>query len=182
MSPALNELKIRARVRLNAIRRADPGVVADSERLAERHRLQPPPEWKLHHTLNLSAMTCGFSDWEHARRVLGGTARTGDDMGALWHAPDCLGMLNHWFVRYPEARDFLDRTPRHYLLPYRRQFLVVDESYLEALALDASNDRWAMADRDLVASYGGAAWAGLCHERVRAIPSNSGGTKAVAEP
>ena len=62
MNSALDELKTRARVRLNRARREG---VAGTLRLAD--------------CLHEAARAVGFAHWEHARHVLAGQARAGDD-------------------------------------------------------------------------------------------------------
>lgn len=118
MSALLTELKVRARLRLNARRDADPGL-------------------RLRDCLGLVAREVGFANWEQARKVLGGEAAPGDDMGTFWHAPRCSGLLNPWFSKLAEARAALaaatdDGPPGGtaglaVLLPYRRQFVLAGE-------------------------------------------------------
>ena len=64
------ELKVRARVRLNRARREG------------KHYTR-----SLGDHLQAAAREIGFLHWDHARRVLGGTAAADEDMGDFWHAP-----------------------------------------------------------------------------------------------
>jgi hypothetical protein len=56
------------------------------------------------------------------------------------------GTLNVWFSDHAEARAHLDegrrRSQSHALLGYRRQFLVVDRFFIEALRLDPDDPDW----------------------------------------
>ena len=110
-------------------------ALACFESLAQRDEvrfevmLQPGEASFINNYEMLHART-GFVDWDEARRVLGGTAGAGDDMGTFWHAPRCNGLLSHWFPRYDEAQASLAVAADRMLLPYRRQFVVVGEPYL----------------------------------------------------
>ena len=146
---AVIELKTRARLRLHAARAA-----------GKRLRLRD--------CLKLVAKEAGFTNWDHARRVLNGEASPGEDMGTFWYAPRCAGLLNQWFATYEEARAALEATPRRcFLLPYRRQFMVVEDDFIRELGLDPENREWAAVDHDAVATHGGKSWGALCFIRLR---------------
>ena len=156
-SRLLIELKTRARLRLNAWRDD-----AQSER----------PSPKLRDCLNQVSRETGFAHWEQARRVLGGLAVPGDDMGGFWHAPRCDALLNTWFAAYGEARAglqaVLEPRPGAVLLPYRRQFVIVDAPYLRELGLDPLDPLWAGVAHDLVRSHGSGPWQALAWQRLKA--------------
>lgn len=162
-SPAnalITELKTRARLRLNASRRDPVHVSSD---VAEA-----PPD-RLRDCLIAVAREAGFSGWEQTLRVLGGEAASGDDMGTFWHAPRCNGLLSHWFAHIEQARECLATGEHRVLLPYRRQFVVVDDHYLRELGLSIGDAAWGEAGRDLVQAYSSAAWLSLCNQRLRAL-------------
>lgn len=156
MTALLDELKTRARLGLNAARREQ----ADSTGM------------RLRHCLNQAAREVGFAHWEHARAVLGGLATREDDMGTFWHAPRTGMLLNLWLARYEEARAALEADLRAYLLPYRRQFMVVQADFIQELGVDANHPAWAETNHDLVAAYGGDAWLVLAGQRLRAPRSS----------
>ncbi|GAB2580816.1 hypothetical protein GCM10027034_09880 [Ramlibacter solisilvae] len=148
-TPALEELKVRARIARNAAARTG---AASAPRLAD--------------CLHQAARAVGFQHWEHARRVLGGLAQPGEDMGSFWYAPACSALLNPWFADLGRAR--LARDEQSFLLPYRRQFVVVRGEFIRALGLDPFDPDWSAAGRDLTACYGSAPWGALCMARLRA--------------
>ena len=150
MSALLQELKTRARIALNAARR------------------EGSPDAKLRHSLNDAARHVGFAHWEHARAALGGPSRPGDDMGGFWHAPRTGILLNQWFATYEAARAVHARDAGAYLLPYRRQFMVVQADFIAELGVDPGDAAWAEVGRDLVAGYGGGAWLALARQRLGA--------------
>lgn len=151
MNSALDELKTRARVRLNRARREG---VAGSLKLAD--------------CLHEAARAVGFAHWEHARHVLGGQALAGDDLGDFWHAPGTGIVLNHWFARHAEARAVLGANRSAFLLPYRRQCFIVEAHFIRALGLDPDDAAWGALGHDLLAGYGAPAWQALAAQRVRA--------------
>ncbi|MCW5634384.1 MAG: hypothetical protein KIT17_13710 [Rubrivivax sp.] len=167
MTDPLAELKVRARLRLNARRGAEPDL-------------------RLRDCLNDVARDVGFMHWEHARQALGAIdgpeggsgpdGPAGTDMGTFWHAPRCNSLLNPWFASLAEARAALAAAPAEakepaacaVLLPYRRQFVLAGEHYLRELGLDPHDPAWAEARHDLVRARGSAAWQALVMQRLKA--------------
>jgi len=150
MTTPVEELKIRARLALKAQRTERPAL-------------------RLGDCLNEVSRAVGFAHWEQARRVLGGQARVGEDMGSFWHAPDCQHTLNTWFADYASARDRLAQAGEGgdaVLLPYRRQFVLAQPGYIAALGLAPDDAMWTALGRDLVAGYGTPAWQGLAMARL----------------
>lgn len=162
------ELKVRARLGLKALRAGDTRLLERARRGG--HRQNDPAEWRLGHCLTLVARSLGFADWDQARRVLGGHAQTGDDLGAFWHAKACDRLLNHWFADLERARECLRQPgPQRVLLPYRRQFVVVEEPYLHEIGLNLQHLSSGVG-LDLVQAYGSPAWRALCWQRLQASP------------
>jgi hypothetical protein len=153
MNALVTELKTRARVRLNGVRREEEAAAADL---------------KLRDCLQQVAREVGFQHWEHARRVLGSLATPGDDMGTFWHAPRSGILLNEWFARPGEAEAAHRRQPGAYLLPYRRQFMLVQADFVQELGVDPLHPAWQVVGHDLVRGYGTAAWLALADARLRA--------------
>ena len=145
----VDELKVRARVRLNRARREGR---AGADRLRD--------------ALHDVARGEGFADWEHARRVLSGLALPGDDMGSFWHAPRTGILLNLWFSTYAQAQAVLQQQGEGFLLPYRRQCFIVQAPFIEALGVSPTDPGWAAAGHDLVAAYGTPAWRALAWQRL----------------
>ena len=159
MTALLTELKIRARLQVNARRR-------DLAPLGQDTQQDPAP--RLRDCLIQVARDVGFSHWDHARRVLGGLAGAGDDMGSFWHAPSCATLLNQWCATYDEAQRLQRAEPGGFVLPYRCQFMVVHDHFIRELALDPADPAWAESQRDLVQAYASRAWAALALRRLRA--------------
>ena len=107
--------------------------------------------------------------WDHARTVLGGLAAPGDDFGTLWHAPRTGILLNQWFASYGEVRAVHAQDTGAYLLPYKRQFMLVQADFIAELGVDPQAAQWNALGRDAVAGYGSAAWSELASQRLAAM-------------
>ncbi|WP_425257766.1 hypothetical protein ACPOLB_19880 [Rubrivivax sp. RP6-9] len=168
MTRLLQELKTRARLRLNAHRRA--ALAAGNPGAADDPRLRD--------CLHAVSREAGFAHWEHARHVLGGQAGAGDDQGTFWYAPGCAGLLTPWFARHDEARQAMQQGSPGVVLPYRRQFVLAGPDFLAELGLDADSSLWADAGFDLVRSAGSSTWEALAWQRLRAIGASLPGQAA----
>lgn len=151
MNELIQELKIRARKRHKSLLAGDRIVF---ERL--QRRFPKASEFKLKHSLHLVAYENGFADWPMALRYLSGASETSGDCGSFWYSQKCMTLLNHWFANYNEAEGFRANSDVFCLVPYKHQFIVVDENYMSMIGCDheAVNPK----DRDFVASYGGDSW------------------------
>ena len=166
----ISELKTRARLGLNALQAGDQALL-DRATKVSGVSMATPTHWKLRHAFTLVARSVGFHTWAQARIALGGQAQAGDDMGTFWHAPRCNGLLNHWFAHYDDALDCLHKMPGHALVPYRRQFIVVNAPYLQELGLSDAPQLHADETLDLVALHGSDRWQALCCSRLCAHES-----------
>jgi len=76
-------------------------------------------------------------------------------------------LLNHWFSSYEEARQFLDENPDHYLIPYKKQFVVVDDNYLKTIGVwEGCADCWQAIGHDAHEGYGSHEWHELVWKRI----------------
>ncbi|MBP6404096.1 MAG: hypothetical protein KA335_00440 [Ramlibacter sp.] len=153
MSALIDELKTRARLRLNAARHAGDG--------------QP----RLRDCLTRVARDAGFVHWDHARLVLGGLAAPGSDMGTFWHTHGTGVLLNQWFARVDEARAVQQADPGAFLLPYRRQFMLVQDDFIREIGCDPAHPAWRELSRDAVRGYASAAWTAVAMQRLRTVRS-----------
>ncbi len=159
MTALLTELKTRARLQLNALRRPTMTGAVSAE---------APSAPRLRDCLNQVAKDVGFSHWEHARRILGGFAGIDDNMGTFWHAPGCHALLNQWCAAHEEARRLQASDPGSFVLPYRRQFMLVHDDFIRELTLDPADPAWAESQRDMAQAYASGAWYALAMRRLKA--------------
>lgn len=164
--PALNELKIRARLLLKALHDGAPPALERSARLSKKQHWEIPAQWTLRHCLNIVACKAGFQHWQHARLVLSAGAPALGDMGEFWYDRQAHGFTNHWFAHYPEAKAQITLHPDSYLLPYKKQFFVAEQPCITQLGLANDAALWQQLGNDLVAGYGSVAWVALCQLRL----------------
>lgn len=107
--------------------------------------------------MNIVAAEAGFALWDQARTVRGGEAHPGDDRGDFWCETESSAFLNHWYADYALALDCLHKESQRFLLPYRRQFVVAGEFYVQHLGLAPDDAAWPAMGHDLVAAYDSAA-------------------------
>jgi hypothetical protein len=169
MTTPIEELKIRAKLLRKALDNADQSALERAHRICKKRRWTVPQQWPLSKCLNLVAAESGFGQWDHARRVLGGEAARGGDMGTLWHDERCIGMINDWYAGYADARAARQAGENRYLLPYARQFIVAEAAFIEALGLAPAGQEWVAIGRDLAAGYGTPAWQALALQRLVAM-------------
>lgn len=142
MITPIEELKIRAKKLL----KVSP-VPEGLQKLCQGKQTSPQP-LQLKHCQRYIARQYGFTDWEHARQVLNcETGLSPIGYGEFWYHPKCTMLLNHWCRDYQEAQQVLAEQGG-YLLPYKKQFVVVQKAYLEALGLDADDPLWATLDNN----------------------------------
>jgi hypothetical protein len=174
MTTPIDELKIRARLLRKAIVSRDAAAVARASAAARQRRWTIPDEWSLALCLNIVSVEAGFDQWNHARLVLSGEAARGDDMGSFWYDKACAALLNHWFAGYTDAHAALHAHSDRYLLPYGRQFIVAEATFVIAIGLDPAALEWESIGRDLVGGYGIAEWRALVGQRLRQMRIGSG--------
>lgn len=162
MNRSIEELKIRAKKLQNNALKGEDAACA----LLTKSRI-PLDGLQRKTCLNVIAKQQGFADWRHAKTVLGGEASPDQDQGSFWHDANCTGFLNNWFAQYQEARDYLRQHPDMYLLPYKKQYMVVAENFIKAINLsDHCAPYWKAMGHDLVSAYGSSAWQTLVWTRI----------------
>ncbi len=169
MNQLIDKLKTRANVRLKGILTGDRWTIARSLKTAKKKRLPVPHEWKIQDTLNIISIEVGFQHWEHARLVLSGEATVGDDMGHFWYNLECEGIVSHWYATCSEAKSLLSLSPKKYLIPYGRQFIVVRGDFIEGLNVDSKSEHWEKLNNDLMSGYSNSSWLALCNQRLDAF-------------
>jgi hypothetical protein len=150
LSDTISDLKAHARVLHKLALAGQPSAL---------QRLRVLPEWsraadeailaglQRRHCLGAVARQLGFQNWQHARAVLQGEDTS--DFGTLLYPATCHGHWNIWSAAYDEARE-IRAAHGGYLLAYRRQFLIVDQHYVESMGLDPEAADWTRIGRDWV--------------------------------
>jgi hypothetical protein len=142
---AINEVKIQAKKQLKQSKQE--GSLSENK--------------PLKHYLQLISITLGFESWQQANAVLSGTSTSKyeNDFGTLFHHRSCNALVNEWFADYQTAYTRYCRSDEHYLLPYKKQFVVAGKEYLFAIGL-REEDLVLVEDihRNWITGYGTHAW------------------------
>jgi hypothetical protein len=157
MNKTLNELRIRAKILFKLCKSDDKNALA---RLAKCYRSDHLVGGKLQlkHCQLVLAKELGFQDWQHLQRVFSGTEHNNLvdlDMGSLFYNSECNAFLNQWFATYNEAKTALNS--KHYLLPYKKQFIVVTADYIKAIGIKDTTLLHEIHN-DIFACYPSATW------------------------
>jgi len=100
---------------------------------------------KHRHGLTVTAKLLGFEGWSHIVHVIEGK-RT-DDYGKVLCGKAGAFYPNIWETDLETARKFRDEHGGT-LLPYKNQFLIVEDGYLEAHSIPADLPEWEKVGRD----------------------------------
>jgi len=156
MEQALNEVKIQAKKILKGYKNKVPEQIV---RLDKWHKTLNSIKSgvQLKHCQVVIAKELGFRDWQHLHKVLSGEAVNNSDVnfGSLFYNKACVSFVNQWFTTYGEAKVALDIE--HYLLPFKRQFLVVGANYITMLGV-TNGHKMLQVKHDLYASYPSNEW------------------------
>lgn len=145
MGSLLENLKTHARVLHKQAARGETAALARLRGLRELRDASDDAlarEVKRRHCLAVIARELGFDGWPHLVAIVSG--RREDDFGTLLYAD---GHWNIWSASYEEARA-IRAEHGGYLLPYKRQFVIVDRYFIETLGLDPDDADWAQIGRD----------------------------------
>jgi hypothetical protein len=175
MNLALNELKVQAKVMLKEIR-SEVNISTKTQRQLKLLKLNMIAEVKLKHCQFLIAKQYGFDSWQHAQQIFSGSALPNEErnMGTLFHSPRCDALINLWFADYESALEalYVD-TKNRWLVPYKKQYIVVNREYLKMVGLDNDFDEhWHNIDHDLVSGYCSESWDKLA---LAVLKNSSGG-------
>lgn len=92
---------------------------------------------KLLDALMLVAKENDFPDWKSYKNSL----------DTFWYQKSS-PFLNHWFVKYSEAKEFQKKNGG-YLLTFKGQYFIASENYIEHLGLDPDDSVWRAIDYDV---------------------------------
>ncbi len=170
MNIALNEVKTQAKRLLKSLNGKQPISVKLTLQM-KRLGLTLAGEIKLKHCLVMVSQQLGFENWHHAQLILSGNEQphSQTDMGSFFYNNACGVFLNLWFATIEEAQQALSSNPKNrWLLPYKKQFIVVERNYLIALNLSADTLSLCSAiQHDLYQGYNTEIWDSIAYEVIR---------------
>jgi hypothetical protein len=167
MDSVIDQIKAEARRLQRAVQRREPSALARTRKLPEL-RVLPIEDLvstlRRRHCLTIVARELGFVGWPHVLGVL--KRADADDFGTLLYPPGCSAHWNVWSASYAEARTIRSEHGG-FLLPYKHQFVIVDQHFIETLGLDPQARDWQRIGRDWVCPGDAGARHRLCVEAVR---------------
>lgn len=149
MVDAISQIKTSARVLHRQVSAGDPDAIAAVRKLPEFKNVDDgalPTAVQRKHCLTAVARRLGFRTWAHASKVLGAIEDEAD-FGTLLYGPGCSAHFNTWFANYEEAQS-VRAAQDSYLLPYKTQFVVVEDHFIRSLGLDPLDPDWGAIGRD----------------------------------
>lgn len=170
MEIALNEIKIQAKKLLKKLKK-DSELKPVMERSLKKLSLTSLDELKLKHCLTIVSQQLGFENWHHAKEVLSGDNKQLDalNMGTFFYPKSGGAFINEWFASYQQAKTALaTKGQAGWLLPYKNQFIVVTQNYIDTFKLDKKlNPLWIEVNQNMVDSYNSLAWDKLACEIIK---------------
>lgn len=145
---SLEALKKRAKKLKQNHRKGDPKSLQRVASQLKKATPSNPVDLQHKHALLTVAREAGFVSWQQAQKVIQGEVKQGDNFGEFWYSVRTMSTLNHWCVKYDEAKQLL-LTKGGYLIPYKSQFAVVHSAYIEAIGLSPNDHHWASLEHDL---------------------------------
>ncbi len=161
MNIALNEVKTQAKKLLKALR-SDQSIMTNMNIAFKKLNLSTVDQVKLKHCLSLISLQLGFDSWQQAQNVLSGNSNLEDhpNMGTFFYNNKCGALINEWFASYMEAETRLQSQPtKKFILPYKRQFILVERHFLEALNLSENGfEQLRKIEHDMMRGYNTPEW------------------------
>ena len=173
MELTLNELKTQAKILLKSLRVND-FLATKMQKSLDKIAIYTLDDLQLKHCLTLVSHQLGFTNWHHAQTILSAYKKTVEpiNMGTFFYPSNCHGFTNKWFADYNLAQQALINTGnKKWLLPYKNQFIVVEEGYISELKVDPQLTLlWKTVSHDMMASYPSTAWDELACVIIRNKP------------
>jgi hypothetical protein len=172
---AIRELKTRAEILHRRIQTNDHRaigrlrVLPDFRRASYEHLAAATSGIQRRDCLTVIAAELGFASWPQAKSAISGDGPIEDFGTLLYPGVRCDGHLNRWYKSYEDAA--ADRASSGgYLLAYKRQYLVVDQYFIQSLGLDPADPDWEGLGFDWVRPKKVAARARLYAKLVACLP------------
>lgn len=166
----LSEYRIQARQLLSQLRRTDSEEAAVDEAAARFRRLrsfsekslaQISKDAQLKHALTVIALENGYGSWIELKDAA-------ETTGPSMYVGQLDVFLNRWFASYEDARASLEEEGG-FLLPYRNQFFVCEQSAIRVLGLDPEDLDWERIGYDWARPQDRQAWRRLADKREQVL-------------
>jgi hypothetical protein len=172
---AIRELKTRAEILHRRIQNNDHRaverlrVLPQFRRASYEHLAAAARTIQRRDCLTVIAAELGFASWPEAKTAIAGDAHIENFGTMLYPGHRVAGHLNRWYKTYAEAAAMRAESGG-YLLGYKRQFVVVDQYFIESLGLDPADPDWEALGFDWVQPKNIAARSRLYAKLVACLP------------
>lgn len=109
--------------------------ILEAKKLAKK--LSKKENIQMKEALQRVAQDNGFQLWKDYK----------DSLDVFWY-PKGSAFLNHWFVKYADAKEY-QVSNGGYLLTYKGQYFVASKDYVSSLGIDPEDEVWEDLERDV---------------------------------
>jgi hypothetical protein len=114
---------------------------------------------QLKNALQVIAAENGYSSWNELKAALDTAAETSPLAvpGEMFYPKGYTTYWNIWFAKYSQAKKVLDEG-KGFLLPYKHQFFIVEEHFVDSIGIPHTMPEWEAVGRDWVHPRSVKAW------------------------
>ncbi len=114
---------------------------------------------QLKHALSVIALENGYESWAELKSALETAADTSPlaEVKDQFYPAGSSRFWNNWFASYKKAKEVHAKSGG-FMLPFRNQFFICEEGFVNALGLSSSSEEWQMIGFDWVHPANVRAW------------------------
>lgn len=150
------------------LKHAGNGDASAQDRL--RSHLPAGETPKLKHALHAIAEANSYASWDLLKQALDGAAELSPlaEIKDQFYPKGFTTYWNIWFAKYAQAKKTLSEG-KGYLLPFRNQFFIVEEHFVDSIGVPHTLPEWEAIGRDWVHPRNVKAWLTLNERYAAAI-------------
>ena len=120
------------------------------------------------HALTVVAVENGYDSWAELKKALETAASSPvAEIDEQFYPKSFTTYWNIWFAKYAQAKKVLNEG-KGYLLPYKHQFFICEEHFVDSIGIPHTLPEWDMIGRDWIHPKNVKAWLDLNDIFVRA--------------
>lgn len=106
---------------------------------------------QLKNALQVIASENGYASWNALKAELDAAAETSPLAvpGEMFYPKGYTTYWNIWFAKYSQAKKVLDEG-KGYLLPYKHQYFIVEEHFVDSIGIPHTMPEWEAVGRDWI--------------------------------
>ncbi len=168
-------LKNEADLLLKHVQQRDANAVARFQRLSSFTTLSTDDtsalnDLQLKHALNVIAVENNYESWNELKSALDNAAETSPlaEIIEQFYPKGYTTYWNIWFAKYSQAKRVLTEG-KGFLLPYKNQFFIVEEHFVDSIGLPHTLPEWNEIGNDWIHPKNVKAWLKLNEMYVKAM-------------